>query len=172
MDEREQLGGLYAVAQKQQEAASTAIEVLGKQKETVVHAVQALANASVTLNNLPASIEATIRKTTHTAIVDGLVKTSKEAIAQAVDAATAAAVEFETVAKTASKDAQEAARNARSAISGIRAWVFLTAFLLGTLVGAGGLWMIHEPQAGPVNLDAAAVAKHLQPALAEACRKR
>lgn len=172
MDEREQLGALYAVAQKQQEAASKAVEVLGKQKETVVHAVQALANASVTLNNLPATIEATIRKTTHTAIVDGLIKASKEAIDQAVAATTAASVEFETAAKNASKDAQEAVVNARSTISGIRAWVFLTAFLLGALVGAGGLWMVHEPQAGSVNLDAAAVAKYLQPALTEACRKR
>lgn len=172
MDEREQLGALYAVAQKQQEAANKAVEVLGKQKETIVLAVKALADASTTLNALPVAIDATIRQTAYTAIVDGLVKTSKEAIAQAVNAATAAAVEFETAAKNASKDAQEAVVNARSAISGIRAWVILTAFLLGALVGAGGLWMMHEPQAGPVNLDAATVAKHLQPALTEACRKR
>lgn len=172
MDEREQLGALYAVAQKQQEAANKAVEVLEKQKETVVLAVKALADASVELNALAVAIDASIRQTAHTAIVDGLVKASREAIAQAVDAATAASVEFETTAKTASKDAQEAVANARSAISGVRAWVFLTTFFLGALVGAGGLWLIHEPLAGPVNLDAAGVAKYLQPALTEACRKR
>lgn len=172
MDEKEQLGALYAVAQKQQEAASKAVEVLDKQKETVVHAVRALVNASTKLNALPVTIDETVRQTTYTAIVDGLVKASKEAITQAADTATAAAVEFETAAKNAAKDVRETATNARSAISDVRMWVFFTVFLFGALVGAGGLWVAYTPKSGPVNLDAATVAKYLQPALVEACRKR
>lgn len=172
MNEQDQLGALYAVAQEQQAASEKATAVLTKQAETVVHAVKALAAATETLRAQPKAI--------HQAVVDATADTVRAAVGLAASEATAtaqqiaekAARQFSSATHEAAAKVQEASEKADKAFGELRWWYFLVVFFCGLFVGAFSLYMLRTPAGSPVTLDPTNVAELLKPALIDACKRK
>ena len=171
MNEEEQLGGLYSIAQRQQAAAGEAVTALQQQAAAISQAVKAIGQATAALNGLPVQIAANstkaLREEAKHAIGEAIEATADTATVKAQTAAEKAARSFLAVTQEAAQASKEAAEAARSAVSESN-WLFIgCVFLLGLALGAGGLYLLRTPKAD-VYLDTNRIAQEV----AAACRVR
>jgi hypothetical protein len=172
MNEQDQLGGLYAVAQEQQAAAGQATAVMVKQGETIAHAVRALASAAETLKAQPKAIEQAVVNATADTVRAAIALAASEATGTAQQIAEKAARGFAQEARQASEAAKLASDEAATALRDTKWWAFLIVFLAGLVCGSVGLYMLRQPAGSPVTLDPAAVSELLKPALVDACKAK
>jgi len=168
MNESEQLGALYAVAQEQQAAVGSAVQALQQQAKAIAGAVQNLDAATQAAKAQPAAIDKAVREVAGKAIHEALSASRNTAIGDARETAENAAKAFYGYARDASKVARDAAESISTASAHVAVWMLVSVFLLGLALGAGGLYLLHTPKTGDIYLDTNKIAQQM----VAACRKR
>lgn len=160
MNDEEQLGALYSIAQKQQEATGDAVKALQHQTATVAQAIKTLAG-------LPGQVSENLRGEAKKAVDDAMSSVSSLTVDKAQQAADRAAENFAATARHAAQAAQDAATAAREASTSVN-WLYLAlAFVIGLSIGAGGLYVLRKPTA-TVYLDTDKIIRDVS----AACKRR